>query len=65
MNESMNKNDVVFVSDLCGGTAEVGVRGPRRGTNVPDEVQFTVGQGVITRKEGSSMGGPRNAFSGA
>lgn len=58
MNEPMNKNDVVFMSDLCGRTAKVGAGWPRRGIKALDEAQFAGGQGIITRKEGSRRVGP-------
>lgn len=76
MNEPMNKNDVVFVSDLCqeereGGREEEGEVSVRRGwrardgINASDEAQFIKGQDIITWRNGCSTGGHRNAFSGA
>lgn len=63
MNESMNKNDVVFASDL----RRWGIRGGRRVAAPWNKRSgwFTEGQGIITWRKGSSTGGPRNAFSGA
>lgn len=68
MNEPMNKNDVVFVSDLCqeerdGGRekeGEVSVRQgwrARDGINASDEAQFIKGQDIITCRNGCSTGG--------
>lgn len=72
MNEPMNKNDVVFVSDLCQEEreeeGEVSVRRgwrARDGINASDEAQFIKGQDIITCRNGCSTGGHRNAFSGA